>query len=360
MRRASPLHRNTPLDFIQEILDVWTALAVHGDATAASDVADDIVAGNRRAAFRAIHHQIVVATAHHDRAFVHAQHALDGGNDLRLFVFARLSDWLAGSLGEHLARGPFSVAEVGVEIFYAPAAVVGRNALPVLIGNFLQRDIGLTRFLLQQPAAHIRRLCALVQIDPLPYFAAGARSVNEGQPVARRLVSFLSENFDHIAIGQRVPQRHQRAIHFRAAALISDFRVNRIREIDGRGAARKNDHTALRRKSVNLFGIEVHAQRGEKFARLLHFLHPLDQLPHPHDALVICLRKPCASIFVFPVRRDALLGNAMHFLRADLHFEGLACVDNRGVQRLVQVGPRHRDVILETAGNRRPDLVDHA
>jgi hypothetical protein len=145
-----------------------------------------------------------MAAAYHDRAFVHAQHALDGRNDLRLFVLARLSDWLAGGLGEHLAGRPFSVAEVGIEIFYASAAVVGRNSLPVLVGNFLQRDTRLTRFLFQKLAANIRGLRALMQVNPLPYFAAGARGVNEGQPVARRLVAFLREDLDYVSVGKRV------------------------------------------------------------------------------------------------------------------------------------------------------------
>ena len=60
------------------------------------------------------------------------------------------------------------------------------------------------------------------------------------------------------------------------------------------------------------------------------------------------------------MRGDALLGDAVHFLRADLNFEGLAGVNDGGVQRLVEVGARHGDVILEAAGNRPPNLVDHA
>ena len=35
-------------------------------------------------------------------------------------------------------------------------------------------------------------------------------------------------------------------------------------------------------------------------------------------------------------------------------------MNHGGVQRLIEVRPRHRDVVLEAAGNRRPDLVDHA
>src|SRR2546422_4234220 len=50
----------------------------------------------------------------------------------------------------------------------------------------------------------------------------------------------------------------------------------------------------------------------------------------------------------------------MHFLRANLNFEWLAAMDDRGVQRLVEIRPRHGDVILETAGHRAPDVVNDA
>ena len=34
-------------------------------------------------------------------------------------------------------------------------------------------------------------------------------------------------------------------------------------------------------------------------------------------------------------------------------------MQHRGMQRLVQIGPRHRDVILESPRHRPPHLVDH-
>ena len=37
-----------------------------------------------------------------------------------------------------------------------------------------------------------------------------------------------------------------------------------------------------------------------------------------------------------------------------------ALADDRGVQRLVAVGPRHRDEVLDPPGHRRPRLVDDA
>ena len=60
------------------------------------------------------------------------------------------------------------------------------------------------------------------------------------------------------------------------------------------------------------------------------------------------------------MRGHALFGDAVHFLRANLHFKRLPGMDHRGVQRLIQIGPRHGDVILEPAGHGTPHLMDHA
>ena len=61
------------------------------------------------------------------------------------------------------------------------------------------------------------------------------------------------------------------------------------------------------------------------------------------------------------MRGDAFLGDAVHVVGADLHLEGQAAVaDDRGVQRLIAVRPRHGDEVLDPPGHRRPRLVDDA
>ena len=106
-------------------------------------------------------------------------------------------------------------------------------------------------------------------------------------------------------------------------------------------------------------GIEIYTQRGEELTGLLHLLHPLDQMAHPHNALIVG-GGDRQSVFVFPVRRDALFRDSMHILRTNLHLEGLAGVNHRGVQRLIQVRARHRYVVFESAGHRAPQLMHHS
>ena len=184
---AGPFDGDAPLGFVEQIFDIGAILAVDGDAAAARDVADDVVAGNRIAAFRAIDHQIVVA-AHDDRAFVHAQHALDGCAELRCFSSAVLGERLPVSFGKHLPRGPFSVAEIGVEVVDMRAAVFGGDALPIFVGDFLQMLTPAWRASFSSSrrptSVASSRSC---RCDPLPNFAARARGVNERKPVARRL-----------------------------------------------------------------------------------------------------------------------------------------------------------------------------
>ena len=67
------------------------------------------------------------------------------------------------------------------------------------------------------------------------------------------------------------------------------------------------------------------------------------------------------AALVQPVRGDAGLGDAMHVLRADLRFERRAeRTEQRGVQRLVAVGLRDRDVVLELARDRLVQAVQDA
>src|SRR5437879_10182201 len=104
--------------------------------------------------------------------------------------------------------------------------------------------------------------------------------------------------------------------------------MHHVCKIDRSGAARKFHHAALRRERVNFNGSEIDFQRGKKFPGFLKLLRPFDELTHPGDALVVILRGRLSG-FVFPVRGNAFLRDAMHILRADLHFEGLAAVEHR-------------------------------
>ena len=73
-----------------------------------------------------------------------------------------------------------------------------------------------------------------------------------------------------------------------------DLTVGKMRKVGAQGnqsstPARQLEDAPLGRKGVHLHGVEVHPERREKLAGLLHLLDPLDQLAHPDNAAVVGL-----------------------------------------------------------------------
>ena len=79
-------------------------------------------------------------------------------------------------------------------------------------------------------------------------------------------------------------------------------------------------------------------------------------MAQPGNPLVFAVVGDELAVFIFPVRGDAFFRDAMHFGRPDLHFKGLTACDDRSVQGLVTVRPRHRDEVFDAARDRRQVL----
>src|SRR5262249_33460928 len=191
-----------------------------------------------------------------------------------------------------------------------------------------------------------------LDIEPLANLGLRVGRLDEAKPVAARAMALLRENFDDIAIHDFVAKRDHLAVNLGADALVSNFGVHEIREIDGSGAAGKLENAALWGESVDLDGSEIHFQGVQEVAWLLKLLGPLDKLSHPGDALVVVGRAARLAGLVLPVSGDAFLGEAVHVLGADLDLEGLAAMQDRGVQRLVEIGPGKGEIVLKAAGDR--------
>ena len=186
------------------------------------------------------------------------------------------------------------------------------------------------------------------------------RCDDEVQPVAARLVAGRGHDLDDVAVSQVRAQRNHLAVDARADALVTDVGVHGVREVDWRRAPRERLDQPLRRERVHLFGVQLDFQVLNEFLRIADLLLVLEQLPHPLEVPLVALIAD-ASFLVLPVRGDALLGHPVHLDRPDLHFEGRpAFADDRRVQRLIPVGPRHRDEVFDASRHRRPRLVDDA
>jgi hypothetical protein len=134
-----------------------------------------------------------------------------------------------------------------------------------------------------------------------------------------------------------------------------------VREIHGGGPAWQGKNPSLRREDVDLVGEEVHLDVLEELLRIARLVLNLEKRLQPAMRLFLQLGELVGVVLVEPVRGDARFGDAVHVLGADLHFEGHAVrSDEIGMQRLVAVRLRNRNVVLELAGNGLVERVQGA
>jgi hypothetical protein len=215
-------------------------------------------------------------------------------------------------------------------------------------------------FLLEQATTELDAANPLLSLQHMLDLAARPRRGHKRQPVAARLVPCLPDDFDDVAVLEARAERNHLAVDARADTLVADVGVYRVREVHRRGTARQRFHLALRRKDVDLLRVEIDLQVLQELLRVTDFLLRLEQLPHPLEIALIALVAD-APFLVLPVRRDAFFRMPVHFLGANLHLEGKAMLaDDRRMQRLIPVRPRHRDEVLDASRDRRPGLVNDA
>ena len=201
---------------------------------------------------------------------------------------------------------------------------------------------------------------------------AGPLAGDEAQPVAAGagVLGPRDQDLADVAVGELAVEGHQPPVDAGPDAAVADLGVDRVGEIDRRRALRQRDHVALRGEDVDLGGIQFETQRVEEFAGILGLTLPLVQLVHPTQLGVVggglrgrrALGRTVARLLlVLPVRGDTVFGAAVHVLGADLELDRpVARPQHRGVQRLVHVVLRQRDVVLEAPRQRVPAGVQDA
>ncbi len=125
--------------------------------------------------------------------------------------------------------------------------------------------------------------------------------------------------------------------------------MDRIGEIDRRGAARQGDQVALRGEGEDL--VLEHLELGvlEKFLGIDGMFEDFEQFAQP---AVLPTVDAARLLLVDPVRGDAELGHLMHVAGADLDLDALPLgPDHAGMERTVIVRLRRRDVVFEAAGD---------
>src|SRR5262245_15991335 len=190
--------------------------------------------------------------------------------------------------------------------------------------------------------------------------AARARSRDKAQPVATRLVARLRNDFDDVAVLEARAQRYHPPVYSCADALVPNVGMNGVRKVNRSRAPRQGLHFSLGREDVDLFGIQIDLEVLQELLRIAYLLLDLEQLAHPVKiALVAVVTDP--PFLVLPVGGNPFFSMPVHLLRSDLHLEGdTVFADDGGVERLIAVRPRHGNEVFDSAGHRRPRLMDDA
>ena len=336
---------------------------VHRNPAPARDEAGDRLARQRVAALRESH-QHVADARDDDRAaggfarFLGGAFSLRGTERRRRFLRTIDFQFVGGEkFSEQLRRRDYSVAnrcEQAVNV--APRKFREHSVQPLV--RFELRDAELDRFelVIDQRYAEVARAFRLLIAEPLADARFRARGGRVVRPILARHLLFRCEHLDRVARSQPIAQRHHAPVDSRARQMVSDLRMDSIREIDHGRAERKIEHVALGREHENFLGEKIVLDRREKFLRVLEILLPFDQPPQPREPLgIFFLEVARVAVLVAPVRRDSFLRHLVHLARANLHFHPLpARPDHRGMQRLVHVGLGQRDVILEAPRHRLP------
>ena len=204
-------------------------------------------------------------------------------------------------------------------------------------------------------------LVALLALEPLADLLARVARPDHVHPVAGGPVLPLRrDDLDDIAVLEAVVERDEPVVHLRPDAAVADVGVDPVGEVERGRAGRKVADVALRGEDEDLVLEDVELDPLDELGGVRDLLLPVHQLAEPGELGVVAA-VGLRAFLVTPVRRDAHLGDLMHPVGPDLDLERLPVEgDHRGVEALVEVVLRDRDVVVELAGDRPPERVDHA
>ena len=259
-----------------------------------------------------------------------------------------------------MAGGVFAEADAGDEVGLRAEAVLVGDAEVVGVGEFFEGYVEFAGFALEELGADFDGALALVLVEPVLDLVAGAGGLGEGEPVARGGVAGLGGDFDDVPVAQAVAEGDDAAVDLGGGGGVANVGVDGVGEVDGGGVLGQDDDLALGCEGVDLFGVQVDFEGRHELVGIGHFALPLHELADPGEALLVLGADGLVGL-VLPVGGDAVLCDAVHFFSADLDFELVAALcDKGGVEGLVAVGPRHGDEVLDAAGDGAPEVLHEA
>ena len=163
-----------------------------------------------------------------------------------------------------------------------------------------------------------------------------------------------------LAVAQYRAQRREAPVDLGRHAAVADAGVHGIGEVHHGGAARQAQDLPARGEHVHLVGKQIDLDALDEFAGIAADFQ-IDEVREPFARAFLLRRALLIALLVFPVRRDARLGDVIHVLGADLDLDRYAIgPEQRRVQRLIAVDARYRDVVLEAPRHRLIHAVDDA
>ena len=164
------------------------------------------------------------------------------------------------------------------------------------------------------------------------------------KPFLLRVLGFGGDDFHLVAVAQHLVELGKLAVNVGGNAVVADFRVDIVGEIEHSGTFGQQNHLALRGKHVNFVGEKVKFEIVDKFDGIFGLV--VDE--------VLCLFQPNVEAafglvvrLVFPIGREAFFGDFFHALAADLHFDPIASLTHHhGVQTFVAIGLGKRNPVF--------------
>ena len=256
----------------------------------------------------------------------------------------------------HFAARELRTAKPGEHLIRAiQPHVLGHGMQHLIGGLFTDLRKGRTR----QFTAQFDKALAVDLTQGAPDRRLGFTRGGNVEPCHLRRLALRGGDLNRLAVFDPGPQRHAHPVDLGPHTGIADTGVDRIGEINRRGAARQFYHIAVGCEAEHLIGVHFKLHRFEEILVIGLGVELLGQLADPLGGIDGKGVPAAHPVTVRPMRGDAGLGHVMHLAGADLHLHPLAVTArDGGVDRPITVGLGLADVILEPPRHRAPAPVD--
>src|SRR5215475_1895435 len=369
------------------LLELWRMDLEDADAVAFRQHADDAIAGHR-AALLELHRHVIAQSADRQHlrlprlgaaaarpAKLQVEHL--GQVEPALFALAALAPvplarrrrgrqlGIGNDGANDIAHRQLAAPDRGIDFLDRLLRQAHQGLLQLVVGIVVAGT--LERGHQQMPAE--------LGILPPQGIASGAANGGFGLagdgdllPGGRRRLPFRHQHFHLIAIPELRGQRQVPAVDDGTGTGIADVGVHRVGKVDRRGATRQRNQPPFGREAEHLILEQLELGVFEKLLRVVALEQGIDQPAQPHIGVLARLAAVAAAmlgagntVLVEGVGGHAILGDVVHVGGADLQLDALVPrTDDGGVDRLVVVLLRRRDVVLEAVRHGAPGRVNDA